>query len=192
MAVREDKKERIIESAVALFAENGYYKTTTGQVAKAAGVTQPYVFHFFANKEALFKAVIDRACARINEAFAGVEEGPERLKHAMGCVFTEIMKAHHSEILLAMQAHAIAEPEIREHVRRHYRQIHDTVTDKFEKAGVSQPDKEASRFVGIGFLIAISDVMDLPMLNGFYDSNEGKDTCGDVGTEGDDWSEVCV
>ncbi|MCZ8519452.1 MULTISPECIES: TetR/AcrR family transcriptional regulator [Paenibacillus] len=184
MAVREDKKERIIESAVAIFAENGYYKTTTGQIAKAAGVTQPYVFHFFANKEELFKAVIGRACSRIKEAFAGVDETPERLKHAMGCVFNRIMEAHRSEILLAMQAHAVAEPKIREHVRRQYRMIHDTVAAKFEEAGVERAQAEASRFVGVGFVIAISDVMEMPELGAFHDSHEEEEACGKVNTVG--------
>ncbi|WP_426445389.1 TetR/AcrR family transcriptional regulator [Paenibacillus sp. S-38] len=191
MAVREDKKERIIEKAVAIFAENGYYKTTTGQVAKAAGVTQPYVFHFFANKEELFKTVIGRACFRINEAFAEVEETPERLKHAMGCVFSRVMSAHRSEILLAMQAHAIAEPEIRKHVKGQYRMIHETVIQKFREAGVDQAEAEASRFVGVGFLIAISDVMEMPELSGFYDSEEEEKSCA-MKAESDGRSGVCV
>lgn len=42
-----NRKEQIIDKAVGLFAELGYYKTTTAMVAKAVGVTQPYVFHFF-------------------------------------------------------------------------------------------------------------------------------------------------
>ncbi|WP_370621864.1 TetR/AcrR family transcriptional regulator [Bacillus sp. JCM 19034] len=46
MTPREDKKEVIIEKAVAVFAENGYYKATTAMVAKEAGVTQPMCFIF--------------------------------------------------------------------------------------------------------------------------------------------------
>ncbi|MFD1910307.1 TetR family transcriptional regulator [Paenibacillus rhizoplanae] len=33
-----------MESALTLFAEYDYYRTTTAMVAKAAGVTQPYIF----------------------------------------------------------------------------------------------------------------------------------------------------
>lgn len=51
VAVREDKKEIIIENAVGVFAERGYYKATTAMVAKAAGVTQPYVFHFLKTRK---------------------------------------------------------------------------------------------------------------------------------------------
>ncbi|MFC6604185.1 TetR/AcrR family transcriptional regulator [Ectobacillus funiculus] len=84
MAGHEDRKEQIIDKAVGIFAELGYYKATTAQVAKAVGVTQPYVFHFFKNKEELFKAVIDRAITRIYETFTQVEAPSDRLMETMG------------------------------------------------------------------------------------------------------------
>ncbi len=117
MVVREDRKEQIIDKAVGVFAEQGYYKATTALVAKAAGVTQPYVFHFFASKEELFKAVVDRAVNRIYETFAGIEAPADRLEETMGMAFVSIMNVHRDEILLVMQAYTIAEPVIREHVR---------------------------------------------------------------------------
>jgi AcrR family transcriptional regulator len=162
MVVREDRKEQIIDQAVGLFAELGFYKATTAMVAKGAGVTQPYVFHFFANKEALFNAVIDRAASRIYETFAEVEAPADRLEETMGTAFIDIMNTHRNETLVVMQAYAIAEPLIRQHVREKFRLIHEAIIAKFQRAAIPNAEAAASRFMGIGLLITVSEVLALP------------------------------
>lgn len=164
MVVRENRKEQIIDQAVGVFAERGYYKATTAMIAKAAGVTQPYVFHFFANKEELFKAVADRAVKRIYETFTQVEAPADRLEETMGKAFIGIMNAHKDEILLVMQAHSISEPAIREHVRDKYRLIYEAVIAKFKQAGLMNPEAAASQFMATGLLITLSEVLGLPEL----------------------------
>ncbi|MDF2962022.1 MAG: TetR family transcriptional regulator [Paenibacillus sp.] len=169
MVVREDRKELIIEKAVAIFAEWGYYKATTALVAKAAGVTQPYVFHFFKNKEELFKAVIDRAVNRIYETFSRVEAPADELMVTMGHAFMQIMKAHRDEIVMVMQAPAIAEPVIREHVREKFRIMHESIVKKFEGAGIPNAEAAATQFIGTGLLITVADVLALPEMLCFTD-----------------------
>jgi AcrR family transcriptional regulator len=164
VAVREDKKEIIIENAVGVFAERGYYKATTAMVAKAAGVTQPYVFHFFENKEELFKAVIDRAFGRIYDTFAGVQAPADQLIETMGHAFEQIIQTHRDEVLMVMQAHAISDPGIREHVSRLFLKIFESLTLKFENAGIPNAKGTASQFIGTGLLITLAEVLKLPQL----------------------------
>jgi AcrR family transcriptional regulator len=164
VAVREDKKEIIIENAVGVFAERGYYKATTAMVAKAAGVTQPYVFHFFENKEELFKAVIDRAFGRIYETFAEVQAPADQLIETMGHAFEQIIQTHRDEVLMVMQAHAISDPGIREHVSRLFLNIFESLTLKFENAGIPNAKGTASQFIGTGLLITLAEVLKLPQL----------------------------
>ncbi|MGP4040442.1 TetR/AcrR family transcriptional regulator [Gracilibacillus sp. D59] len=164
MAPREDKKEIIIDNAVAVFAEKGYYKATTAMVAKAAGVTQPYVFHFFTNKEELFKAVIDRAFSRIYDTFSEVQAPTDKLIETMGCAFEQIIQTHRAEVLMVMQAHAIAEAGIRDHVKKLFLTIFESLTLKFENAGISNAKQTASQFIGTGLLITVAEVLDLPQL----------------------------
>jgi AcrR family transcriptional regulator len=164
MVIRVDKKDLIIDGAVAIFAENGYYKATTAQVAKAAGVTQPYVFHFFASKEALYQAVIDRAFSRIYEVFQAIDAPPEKLYEAMGHAFIGIMKSHRDEILMLMQSHTIAEPIIREHVRDKFKLVYDTVLGRFQRAGLPEPKVKASEFIGDGMMLTLAEVLKLPEL----------------------------
>lgn len=159
-----DRKEMIMDKAVAIFAENGYYKATTALVAKAAGVTQPYVFHFFSSKEELFISVIDRAVERIAEAFQSVEAPADRLMETMGKAFIHILQTYRDETILVMQAYVISEPNIREHVRTTFSKIHEAVLTKFNKAGIPNPEAAASNFMGTGLLITVSNVLELPQL----------------------------
>jgi AcrR family transcriptional regulator len=171
VAVREDKKEIIIENAVGVFAERGYYKATTAMVAKAAGVTQPYVFHFFENKEELFKAVIDRAFSRIYDTFAEVNAPADQLIETMGHAFEQIIQTHRDEVLMVMQAHAIPDPGIREHVSSLFLKIFESLTLKFDKAGIPNAKETAAHFIGTGLLITLAEVLNLPQLT------QGKDHC---------------
>lgn len=173
LALRENKRERIIENALGVFAEMGYYKATTAMVAKASGVTQPYVFHFFENKEELFKVVIDRAFNRIYDTFSKVEAPADQLIQTMGRAFSEIIQTHRDEVLMVMQAHAISDAGIREHVRKLFLQIFESLTLKFEKSGIPNAKATAAHFIGTGLLITVAEVLDLPQLT----HGEGKEEC---------------
>jgi AcrR family transcriptional regulator len=54
-----ETRQRIIRSAVGLFARFGYHKTTVSEIAQVAGVTTGALFHHFGSKEDLLNAVID-------------------------------------------------------------------------------------------------------------------------------------
>ena len=172
MVMREDRKEQILDKAVEIFAEWGYYKTTTAQVAKAVGVTQPYIFHFFQNKEELFKAVIDKAVQRLFEAFSVVESPGDHLVDMMGLAFNDLMQSHRNEILMVMQAYTISEPEIRNHVKEKFQMLHESISTIFERGGVSNAEVAASQFIGMGLMITISEVLELPQLRRFKDNGK--------------------
>jgi len=56
-----ERREQLIDTAIGLFAERGYGGTTTAQLAKAAGVTEPIIYRHFESKKQLFIAVVERA-----------------------------------------------------------------------------------------------------------------------------------
>ncbi|GAB3608736.1 hypothetical protein GCM10027414_08610 [Humibacter ginsengiterrae] len=63
------RREQILAAASRVFGERGYVGATTDQVARAAGISQPYVVRMFGSKENLFVAVLDRALEKLLEAF---------------------------------------------------------------------------------------------------------------------------
>jgi AcrR family transcriptional regulator len=55
----DERRGQILATAVNLFSRNGFRGTTTKEIAQAAGVSEAMVFRHFANKEALYAAILD-------------------------------------------------------------------------------------------------------------------------------------
>ena len=53
-------QQKVLRAAVALVLEKGYTRTTTGEIAKAAGIGQSSFFHVFPSKEALLLELVKR------------------------------------------------------------------------------------------------------------------------------------
>ena len=57
--VVEDRREQIIDAAMYVFAQKGFTRATNKDIAREAGITPGLIYHYFENKEALLKAIID-------------------------------------------------------------------------------------------------------------------------------------
>lgn len=65
-----ERREQILGAAAVVFGERGYFGATTDQVARAAGISQPYVVRMFGSKENLFVEVLGRSLDKLLTAFA--------------------------------------------------------------------------------------------------------------------------
>ncbi|MCK5460633.1 TetR/AcrR family transcriptional regulator [Candidatus Gracilibacteria bacterium] len=59
-------KNRILRVAQKILSNEGYVGTSISNIAKIVGVTKPTVYHFFKNKEELFKEVLITAFNELN------------------------------------------------------------------------------------------------------------------------------
>lgn len=66
------KKEKILQSALELFAREGYRATSTSRVARQAGVSEGLIFRHFGNKDGLLKAIMLEGEDRAKTLFAQV------------------------------------------------------------------------------------------------------------------------
>ena len=64
-------KKKILESAIKLFAKQGYNGTSTLQIAKEAGVSQATVFKYFKTKEDLLYSIIVPVIPKLFSSFLG-------------------------------------------------------------------------------------------------------------------------
>src|SRR5580692_5921856 len=58
----EERKMAIVRAALPLFARKGYAETTTKDLARAAGVSEPLLYKHFPSKEALYTEIQDYSC----------------------------------------------------------------------------------------------------------------------------------
>lgn len=161
-----NRRTEIISAAIEVFAETGYYRTTTAQVAQRAGISQPYVFKFFATKEALMLAALEVSWERITEAFSQVvaTASPDQLEKELIETYEEILAAHRQETLLQMQAQTMQEEPIRAAMQTGLREVRRIVLEAFQNNKLSNPEDRTLLFLARGMLCNISMALDIPEL----------------------------
>lgn len=159
-----NRREEILEAAVSVFATNGYYKTTTAQVAAVAGISQPYVYRFFDSKEALFVAALEQALTGILAAFDSVHSPAETLIQDMCDAYMNLIATHHNEIVLQVQAQVVPDEAVRKVMRTYMTRISNYILDRFSNTGVEDPTTAMQTFMAQGMLCNVSAVLDMPEL----------------------------
>ena len=81
-----NRKQKIAESGLKLFAQRGYENTSTQLIAKDAGVSEALIFKHFGNKEKLLAFIIKEGYKRIVEH----NRGNFQNKEAIDFIFTVI------------------------------------------------------------------------------------------------------
>jgi|SRR5579862_416769 len=126
MAVRlsaEERRDDVLDAALIEFAERGLAGTSTEDIARRAGISQPYLFRLFGTKKELFKATVNRCFRETLEMFQRAAEGKrgEDALHAIGEAYMAQLEADRTWLRAQMQAYAAAQdPEIRAVVRAGY------------------------------------------------------------------------
>ncbi|MDN5854656.1 MAG: TetR/AcrR family transcriptional regulator, partial [Actinomycetia bacterium] len=69
------KRTAILDAALVVFARDGYADAGMDAIAREAVVAKPTVYNHFADKEALFVAVLERYSQAANEKVMGVIDG---------------------------------------------------------------------------------------------------------------------
>jgi len=155
----EERREAVLAAALVAFAQGGLHGTSTEDIARAAGISQPYLFRLFGTKKKLFVATVERCMADTLELFraaAGDLRGEEALE-AMGAAYAAMVTKDRTRLLAQLQAYAACDdPEVREAMRAGFGSLHLFVET------VSGLDSEAvSRWFGAGMLLNVLAAMDL-------------------------------
>ncbi|MCM3786130.1 TetR/AcrR family transcriptional regulator [Neobacillus mesonae] len=160
------RKEDIISAAITVFAEIGYFRATTAQVAAEANISQPYVYRFYKTKEALLLAALERSWERILHTFAlvKVQVDPKHMEEGFVEAYKDILRDYRSEILLQMQAQTIQDPEIREAMQSGMQRIRESVLDSFKEAGYKDPEERTTLFLARGMLCNVALALEMDNL----------------------------
>ncbi len=160
----DDRRVLVVEAAVEAFGIGGYAGTSTEEVARRAGVSQPYLFRLFGSKHEMFLAAVERTYDRIEMAFdeaarnpvAALPPGFNGVLAAIGHAYGDLLADH---ALLRLQLHAFAacdDPEVRSLVRRRFASL---VARVAELSG--EPASTLRAFFAEGMLLNVAAAMEL-------------------------------
>src|ERR1700751_4572032 len=157
-----ERREMVLEAAVAEFAAQGVGGPSPEDVARQAGISQPYLFRLFPTKKALFLALVERCFRRIEGAFtaaAGDLTGDDAIT-AMAEAYERLLDDP-TLLLLQMQIYAACgDPEIREAARTGYKHLWEMV-----ERITGLPFQTVVDFFAVGMLMNVGAALDLPSVD---------------------------
>jgi len=149
------RRDQILLAARRVFADGGY-QASTDEVARAAGVSQPYVVRLFGSKRELFAETYRQATAEVLATLEAVPAGPEA-GHRMGDAYVALVS---DRDLLRLVMHGFiagTDPEVGR-LARHA--LGEAFRLFQERTG---SDADAARlFVAQGMLINVLMAVDAP------------------------------
>jgi len=124
-----ERRSQVLAIAADEFADHGLHGASTEAIARAAGITQAYVFRMFGTKKSLFLELVGAAFDRFSDAMAQAAEGTGGLDALtlMGGRYYESL-ADRTTLLLQLQGFAACgDGEVRDLVRAKVARQWDTV-----------------------------------------------------------------
>ena len=106
-----EKKSRIIESAYELFAEVGYYRANTPDIAKKAGVSTGIIYSYFKDKHDILlyvlKIYVDKVAEPLVSELKKIQK-KEDINTAIPKILNSVIKIHKDNKELHTTLHSIA------------------------------------------------------------------------------------
>ena len=160
----DERRVEVVEAAVKAFASGGLHGTSTEEIARLAGVSQPYLFRLFGTKRDLFLAALERMFARLEHEFNDAADKPlvdmpydySPVLASIGHRYGRLLQ---DQSLLRLQLHGFAacdDPEIRAFVSRRFSELISLVS---ARSGV--PGTELRDFFAQGMLMNVAAAMQL-------------------------------
>jgi AcrR family transcriptional regulator len=165
----EQRRAAVLECACSIFAKGSYRGTTTAEIARRAGVTEPILYRHFQSKRDLYLACLDSAWVDTRQMWERAvtdEPDPALWITAMGAAYLKAAKERHGLVAnLWVQAltEASDDAEIRKYLKRHMLEVHRFVVgvvQRSQETGGIPKDRDAGAeawiFLSLGLLATVS------------------------------------
>jgi len=135
----DERRRTIVQAALRVFSSGSYAGSTTAEIAREAGISEPVLYRHFPSKRDLWAACLDAAWEEFREAFDlasddllaahrnGSETGPVRSGLLLPASSARWKKAMMPNLWIQGITEAGEDREIRKHVARHMHAVHDHV-----------------------------------------------------------------
>ena len=154
----DERREAVLVAAASEFSRKGLHGASTDAIAKAAGISQPYLFRLFGTKKELYLATTRLKMEETYQVFEQASRGKTGMEalHAMGDAYTGLIEDR-ERLQLMLQCFAAAEdPEIRTDLRRVWRDL----VELAERTS-GEPPEVVSTFFAKGMLLNVLNAMQL-------------------------------
>jgi AcrR family transcriptional regulator len=146
-----ERRQALIDTAIRVFSEGSYHGTTTAEIARAAGISEPILYRHFASKRELYLAALDHVWGKMRASWEKTLETTPDVHAAIeamgrGHVTVRDCKFQLAELWVQALGEAAEDPELRKHLRRHMREVHDflaALIRRGQEEGVLHPDRNA-------------------------------------------------
>ena len=156
----------IVAAALAVFGSGSYAGSTTAEIARAAGVTEPIIYRHFPSKRDLWFACVEQAWADLRGALE--RKASAAAEGGLGAFAEQRRSPWSNPLLPTLWVQGVTEAsddeEIQRFVRRHVREVHDYVEGLFRRHQElgdippdRDPDAEAWIFLAGGLLRAFAE-----------------------------------
>ena len=157
-----ERREAILESAITEFAIRGLHGASTEEIARRAGISQPYLFRLYGTKMDLFLAVVERVFRRTLELFqlatGRTAAGEAEIFSALESAYVDLVSSDRRLLLATLQSFAACEhSEVRDAVWRGCDEVYGYV-----QAVTRARPEEMHRFVANGLLLLVGVAIDMP------------------------------
>lgn len=148
----EARPEELLESALTVFGERGYRATTLAEVARHAGVSKGTVYLYFASKDDLFVAMVEKSVvAMIAEAEARAREhtgtAAELLESLLRNMYTALSRSQMVCMTRLVQSELPQFPEVQryywENVIQRHRRLLRAIVERGIASGEFRPEAMA-------------------------------------------------
>jgi AcrR family transcriptional regulator len=153
----DERREAVLEAAATEFARKGFHGASTDVIAKAAGISQPYLFRLFGTKKELYLATTERKLEETYQVFERASRGKSGIEalDAMGEGYRELIQDRERlQLMLQCFAAAADDSEIRASGRRIWRNLVELA-----EARSGEPPEVISGFFGKGMLLNVLSAM---------------------------------
>lgn len=154
-----DRRDLVMDAAVAEFGEHGWHGARIEAIAARAGISHPYLVRLFSSKRELFIAAMDRAFDRMEETFTEAvarDDGDPIL--ALGAAYRLLLRDDPAALRLHMHALAVAgDPDVGEAVTRRYAALLERMRDLS-----GAPEDRVRTCFAVGLTLTVVTVLNLP------------------------------
>jgi AcrR family transcriptional regulator len=135
----DERRRQVVEAGSKLFTEHAFEEITMRQIAEAAGISKPLLYHYFPSKLELFKAAVAERAAELRRLLEPSSEGTpiEQLTRSLDAYLEWIEKNARAWTKLMRSAASV--PEAGEVLEAFRTQTLDQLLVRLSRSGKPRP-----------------------------------------------------